>query len=189
MVQKRLVIMTVGKTHSGKTTFAKELENKLENSLVIDQDNHAEFIHRYYKNLLSKHGPNRLKPAITRLIVDYAVEQTDLHLIVCNSNLSKTGRRHLLKEPFNEEKFIRILVHFDIPENVLMKRVETSKRSTNILRVASSFKEVLLRQLNNAKREDMSEPVEGEADGLFVVNDHQDTDAVINDIIQIADSL
>ena len=26
---KRFVIMTVGKTHSGKTTFAKELENEL----------------------------------------------------------------------------------------------------------------------------------------------------------------
>lgn len=38
--------MTVGKTHSGKTTFAKALEQQLPCSLVIDQDNHAE-IHQH----------------------------------------------------------------------------------------------------------------------------------------------
>ncbi len=41
---KRLVIMTVGKTHSRKTTFARLLEQELGNSFVMDQDNHAEFI-------------------------------------------------------------------------------------------------------------------------------------------------
>ncbi|WP_318837459.1 ATP-binding protein [Psychrobacillus glaciei] len=46
----RLVIMTVGKTHSGKTTFAKALEEQISNSIVIDQDNHAEFLHTYYQN-------------------------------------------------------------------------------------------------------------------------------------------
>lgn len=40
---KRLVIITVGKTHSGKTTFARMLEKRLTNSIVMDQDNHAAF--------------------------------------------------------------------------------------------------------------------------------------------------
>ena len=43
----RLVILTVGKTHSGKTTFAKALEKELPNSVVIDQGNHAEFLQTY----------------------------------------------------------------------------------------------------------------------------------------------
>jgi uridine kinase len=47
---KRLVIMTVGKTHSGKTTFARALEQELNNSFVMDQDNHAEFINTFMKN-------------------------------------------------------------------------------------------------------------------------------------------
>ncbi|WP_242314898.1 AAA family ATPase [Bacillus cereus group sp. BfR-BA-01355] len=42
---KRLVIITVGKTHSGKTTFAKELETELPNSFIMDQDNQAESLH------------------------------------------------------------------------------------------------------------------------------------------------
>lgn len=85
---KRLVIITVDKTHSGKTTFAKALEQQVNNSLVIDQDNHAEFINTNYKTLLPKQGPNTIKYAITQTIVDHAVNQTDFHLILCNSNRS-----------------------------------------------------------------------------------------------------
>ena len=46
---KKLVIITVGKTHSGKTTFANDLVKQLNNSFVMDQDNQAEFINTYYK--------------------------------------------------------------------------------------------------------------------------------------------
>lgn len=46
---KRLVIMTVGKTHSGKTTFARDLELALNNAFVMDQDITAEFLHTYYE--------------------------------------------------------------------------------------------------------------------------------------------
>ena len=44
------------KTHSGKTTFAKELESVLQQAIVIDQDNHAEFINSHYKKLLLRMG-------------------------------------------------------------------------------------------------------------------------------------
>ncbi|WP_233354871.1 hypothetical protein [Paenibacillus sp. JZ16] len=53
--------MTVGKTHSGKTTFANELESVFQEAAVIDQDNHAEFINSHYKKLLPIEGPNRIK--------------------------------------------------------------------------------------------------------------------------------
>ena len=56
-----VVIITVGKTHSGKTTFARALEKQLNNTFVMDQDNHAEFINTNYKNLQPKKGSNTLK--------------------------------------------------------------------------------------------------------------------------------
>ncbi|MEC0243622.1 AAA family ATPase [Paenibacillus dokdonensis] len=84
---KRLVIITVGKTHSGKTTFAKALEQKLPNSVVIDQDNHAAFLSAYYKSLISSQDSKVLKHAITQTVVDFVISQTDKHLILCNSNL------------------------------------------------------------------------------------------------------
>lgn len=143
---KRLVIITVGKTHSGKTTFAKALERQLDSSLVIDQDNHAEFISTHYRSLLPKQGRNTIKYAITHTIVDYAVHQTDFHLILCNSNRSRQGRLDLLAD-FHDKGFISILVHFDIPEHVLEERVANSQRSTNVFRSASSFEEVLIRKM------------------------------------------
>lgn len=79
---KRLAVITVGKTHSGKSTFAKELEKVLDNSFVMDQDNQAEFINTYYKKLQPKSGPNTLKHSFSKLIVDYAKKNTNLHIML-----------------------------------------------------------------------------------------------------------
>ncbi|MFJ8526771.1 AAA family ATPase [Bacillus sp. NPDC094106] len=187
---KRLVIITVGKTHSGKTTFARALEKELNNSFVMDQDNHAEFINTYYKNLQPKRGPNTLKHALSKLIVDYAKEHTDLNFIICNSNRSRNGRLYLLEELFNKDEFIRILVHFDIPDDVLHERVTQSGRSTNIFRGPySNFEEVLVRQHAESLTEDVTDPVEGEADHLFVIKDNEEVDSVIKEIVHIAECL
>lgn len=180
---KRIVILTVGKTHSGKTTFAKALEHQLENSLVIDQDNHAEFINTYYNNLLPKKGPNIIKYAISNTIVDYSVNQTNLHLILCNSNRNKTGRLDLLTY-FKNKGFTSVLVNFDIPDEILQERVANSERSTAIFRSAKSFEEVLVRQ-----REDSGNiiaPSENEADYFFVIGNVADNEVVIQKIIDIA---
>ncbi len=121
---KRLVIITVGKTHSGKTTFAKELEKELPNSFIMDQDNQAEFINTHYEKLQPTEGSNTLKHDLSKFIVDYAKEHSNLHLIICNSNRSKNGRFYLLNELFPQNEYVRILVHFDIPDDVLYERVE-----------------------------------------------------------------
>ncbi|WP_103577522.1 ATP-binding protein, partial [Bacillus thuringiensis] len=167
---KRLVIITVGKTHSGKTTFAKELEKELPNSFIMDQDNQAEFINTHYEKLQPTEGSNILKHGLSKFIVDYAKEHTNLHLIICNSNRSKSGRFYLLNELFPQNEYVRILVHFDIPDDVLYERVARSTRSTNIFRGGySSFKEVLDRQQTESLHDDVVDPVENEADYLFVI--------------------
>lgn len=182
---KRLVVITVGKTHSGKTTFAGALERKLNNSIVMDQDNHGAFINTYYKNLQPKTGPNTLKHAISELIVEYAKEQSDCHLIICNSNRSRKGRAYLLNHLFPKSEFIRILVHFNLPDQVLQSRIANSQRNTNIFRSASNFEEVLERQNADSLKEDIVDPVEGEADHLFVIKDSGEVDHVIQEIIRI----
>jgi tRNA uridine 5-carbamoylmethylation protein Kti12 len=184
---KRLVIITVGKTHSGKTTFALSLEKELQNSIVIDQDNHAEFINSYYKALQPTHGPNTLKHAISKLIVNYAIDQTDSHLIICNSNRSRKDRSYLLEELFYKDDFIQIIVHFDIPYHVLQVRVTESQRSTNIFRGDySNFAEVLEKQETDSLNEDVMDPMQGEGDHLFVIKDNADVETVILEILQIA---
>lgn len=182
---KRLMILTVGKTHSGKSTFARLIEKELNNSIVMDQDNHAEFINTYYRNLQPKQGPNTLKHAISRLIVDYAKEQTDSHLIICNSNRYKKGREYLLNELFPPEEFVRILVHFDFPHHVLQARVSHTERNTNIFRSASTFEEVLRRQ----ETEFVTDPTEGESEHFFVIRDSEEVKNVIQTIVEISQSI
>jgi predicted kinase len=189
-ILKRLVIITVGKTHSGKTTFARALEKELNHSFVMDQDNHAEFINTYYKNLPPKQGPNTLKHALSKLIVDYAKENTDYHFIICNSNLSRKDRMYLLEDLFNKNKFVRILVHLDIPDNILQARVTQSQRSTNIFRGDySNFEQVLAKQQTDSLKDEVADPVEDEADHLFVVKDNERVDVVIKKIVHISQCL
>lgn len=182
---KRFVIITVGKTHSGKTTFAKYLEQKLPHSLVIDQDNHAEFINKYYRGLIPNKGPNMIKYTITQTIVDYAVNQTNDHLIICNSNRARKGRLDLLHY-FQQKGFFRILVHFDIPDHVLQERVSTTKRSTAIFRSASTFEEVLTRQQAESNRSDIMDPIEGEVEHLFIIKNPEEVHSIAQKIIDIA---
>ena len=140
----RLVILTVGVTHSGKTTFARLLEEQLHNSTVIDQDNHADFINAHYKSLRPTEGPNTLKYAVTRTILEYAVQHTDRHLILCNSYCDRTYRLNML-EHFRHNGFTSVVVYFDLPESILRERVANSGRSTSIFRRAGSFDGLLSR--------------------------------------------
>ena len=185
---KRIVVMTVGKTHSGKTTFAKALEQHLPNSLVIDQDNHTDFINTHYRTLLPKQGPNTIKYAITRTIVNYAVHETDFHLILCNANRSRRGRLAML-ERFRQDGFISVLVHLDIPDSILQARIANSQRSTAIFRTAANFAEVLHRQNAEAHHSDMTEPAEDEADYMFTIKDSHEVHSVIQKIVHITQSL
>ena len=179
--------MTVGKTHSGKTTFAHALDEQLSNSFVIDQDNHAEFLNTYYKKLQRDEGPNILKHSLSKLMVDYAKDHTDFHFIICNSNRSFKGRRYLLEDLFPAEEFVRILVHFDISDDVLHSRVKHSQRRTNIFRGSiTNFEELLVRQHEESLKEEIVDPTENEADHLFVIKDDNDIDSVIQSIIHIA---
>ena len=183
---KRIVVITVGKTHSGKTTFARQLERKLDNSIVMDQDNHAEFINTYYKKLQPKKGPNTLKHAISKLVVDYTKENTDFNLIICNSNRSINDRGYLLKQLFPAKDYIRILVHFDIPDHILLARIQQSKRKTTIFRRAVNFEQVLTRQQTDDAREDVISPTQEEADYLFVLKDSREVDVIVERVVAIA---
>ncbi|TMW71403.1 AAA family ATPase [Alteribacter natronophilus] len=187
---KRLAVITVGKTHSGKSTFARDLERQLQHSFVLDQDNHAEFINKFYPMLQPKTGPNTLKHSISKLIVDYAKEHTDLHIIASSANRNRKGREYLLEEIFNPDEFFRVLVHFDIPDEILYDRVIHSKRSTAIFRGSySNFKEVLLRQQAESQLEDVADPEAGEADHLFVIRQNEEADSVIKEIVGISKCL
>ena len=182
---KRIVVITVGKTHSGKSTFAKALEERLNNSVIIDQDNHAAFINTHYKALYPKQGSNTIKFKITSTIVNYAIEQTDLHLIICSSNRYRTARLNMLSH-FQDAGFVTILVHFCIDDEVIRARIAKSQRNTNIFRSVNSFEEVFARQQTEEGQNDVIAPSAEEADHYFKTGCDDEAQTVIKQIIEIA---
>ena len=64
-----------------------------------------------------------------------------------------------------------------------------SQRSTNIFRGAyTNFEEVLVRQQTESLKEDVVDPIEGEADHLFVIKDNEEVNSVIQKIVYISES-
>jgi predicted kinase len=181
-IMDRLVVMTVGKTHSGKTTFAKQLEAALQQAIVIDQDNHAEFINKHYKKLRPVEGPNTIKFSVTEAIVNYATEQSNFHIILSNSNLNKLGRANVIR-CFHNKGFKSIIVYFDLPTDLLKERVIRTHRSKAIFRSASSFLEVLEKQ----EKSSGIQPSKDEANYIFVIKDPNNTAGIIQQIIAISD--
>lgn len=181
----RVAVITVGKTHSGKTTFAKALERQLAAAIVVDQDNHAEILQTYYPALVPKQGANAIKYALTQAIVDHAVDQTDCHVILCNANRNRKGRLKLL-EFYRSKGFITILVNFDVADAVLEARIDRAQRDTSILRTVSSFKDVLKRQQAESIDNPGVTPTPGEADYLFTVANERQIETAISSIRELA---
>lgn len=181
----RVAVITVGKTHSGKTTFAKALERQLADAIVVDQDNHAEILKTYYPALVPKEGANTIKYALTQTIVNHAVDQTDCHIILCNANRNRLGRLKLL-DFYRSKGFTTILVNFDMADEVLKTRIDQAGRDTSILRTVSSFKDVLKRQQAESVDNPGVTPTPDEADYLFHVANEQQAEAAISEIREIA---
>lgn len=178
----RFVIMTVGKPHSGKTTFARNLEKEITNSVVIDQDNHAEFLQSTYPLLVPTKGHNKIKYALTQTIVDYAVNETSCHIILCNSNRNRKARIKLLKY-FENKGFTTIIVNFDMPDDVLFERVKYSHRNTEVLRTVLSFKDVLERQQKESGINEIVDPEAGEADYVYAIRNSKEVQAITQKIV------
>lgn len=186
---KRLAIITVGKTHSGKTTFAKALEKQLKNTVVIDRDNHSEFLNTYYKALVPKQGINNIKNAITKTIIDYALNQTDLNIILCNGNRSWKNRTKLLSM-FHDAGFYSIIIYFNIPNEILEARVLNSNRSTKVMRKTANFRKLLARQqIEDERTNNIKTFRKDEANYLFEINNSEETQLIIEKIVDIYASL
>ena len=178
---KRLVIMTIGKTHSGKTTFGKKLEEMLPTSIVIDQDNHATFLHTHYPKLIPEHNPFKLKILLSQFILNYAITETDAPIIISSANLSKNGRNALLEQFFPQDMWTRIYVYFDYSNETLHQRIKHTTRSTTIFRDTTMTFEHLIEK----HAEQLEPPTVDEVDYLLHVNETQSIEYVIEKIYEL----
>ena len=171
-------------THSGKSTFAQNLANHIPNLIVIDPDNHAEFINKHYRSLLPTAGANTLKNGITEFILNYASNQSDRHIIFCGANRYQVHRRKLL-DSMQQKGFKTVIVHFAIPIEILKARVQNSTRKTTIFRSASGFEEVLTRQISEVAAGAIIPPEPKEAVFFFEVNQSDQSNSVIRSIAKL----
>ncbi|WP_237417104.1 ATP-binding protein [Halobacillus litoralis] len=178
----RYVVMTVGMTHSGKSTFARRLEEKVADTVVVDQDDQAAFLNTHYSRLVPEDGPNTIKHRMTKIIVNYAVEETERNLVICNSNRNPKARKAILDD-FKRKGFSTILVNFDVPFSLLEKRVTERKRDSTVLRTAASFDEVLQRQREELLH--IKAPTAEEADHFFTIEKEEEVKRVIEKVAHL----
>ena len=95
--------------------------------------------------------------------------------------MAKRDRCNLLNYYFKKEHFIRILIAFQVNDDVLLKRVKESTRSTKIFRDPSlSFEQLLTSQQNQTEL-----PSVDEAEYIFTVDENTDQQELIQNILQI----
>ncbi len=180
------LIMFIGKTHSGKTTFAKELEEINHDVLVLEADPIALFMRENFPKLREMDDKEHsvkfknvsLKYKIFLLLLEFSMS-FDKTIILSNSNMYSSGRKLIfnLAKKFN---YKIIGVYFDFPEELLVSRIKKSKRTTKILRVSKDFNELIINQ-----RTRMQIPNPKDFNKFFIVNSESNFNEMKKDLIKI----
>lgn len=180
--------MTVGKTHSGKTTFGMELAKKIKKSCVLDADILSEFLKTNYpvlyesdrkQNTQEKTPWYFLKVSLMIEIFKSALK-SDSTIIstAANSNKKIRSRGRLLAHRAGRKL---IMISFNRPEHILLERITTSTRSKICLSKSEDFKDLLI----NKQKKLFESPSPKEADIFFEINDDQSRKKVQKEIISL----
>ncbi len=182
------LIMTVGKTHSGKTTFGKKLAQKIKNNVLIDTDQISEFLKDNYGNLYStdflkdstKLSPGYfLKKEVAHTIFKSAFK-TELLIISTSANSTKKLRKSLVTLARKNNRKV-IIVYFNLSEKVLLDRIDKSEKSKKCLYYSKDFKDLLLNK-QSIRFEGASKD---EADYFLEINKGSDYKKVFEKVLNI----
>ncbi len=179
------LIMFIGKTHSGKTTFAKEIEKEC-NIIILEADPIALFMNEYFPKLrecddkshTSSFKNISLKYKTFLLFVEFAMSLNKT-ILLSNSNMWSNGRKLIFKLAKKFDYKI-IGVYFDLPENLLFERVKNSKRDEAVLRVSKDFNDLIINQ-----RTRMEIPISKDFDKFFVIKSAEDLKQTKSNLIKI----
>ena len=167
----KYVIMMVGKTHSGKTTFGYNLEKAIKNSVVLQTDPISLFIQENFSvdidpdfEYNGEFKNPALKFKLFSSIFDHILELKKYTLILSNSNMHQKARTEMISKIRNHGYRV-IGIFMNYPEEFLLNRIKKSNRDAKYLNLSNSFQEVLLRQRNL-----FIEPRKEEFDVLFEIN-------------------
>jgi tRNA uridine 5-carbamoylmethylation protein Kti12 len=155
--ENKYIIMLVGYTHSGKTTFAKKLQKTLKNYVLIDNDEIASFINTKYspavfsdynKEKRTYKEPN-LKFLLSKEIFKFCL-RASVNIIHASGNLGKDARL-LIKNNAQKYNYKLITVYFNLPRDVIMKRLIETKKDTSCFKISINWSQVLEKQESYAE--------------------------------------
>ena len=178
--------MFIGKTHSGKTTFAKELEGIKKDILVLEADPVALFMRENFPKLRELDDKEHsgifknvsLKYRLFLLLIEFSMS-FGRTIILSNSNMYERGRK-LVFRLVKKYDYKIIGVYFNFPEEFLINRIKKSKRTTKILRVSKDFNELIINQ-----RTRMQAPNSKNFDEFYIIKSEDDLIKVKNNLIKI----
>ncbi len=139
-----VLFVTYGPTHSGKTTFAKQLQEMLGESakfIRVDNDEVDEFIKEKFLNLrndpevLSRRSPTDpdLRLLIPQLIAGYALREG--YSGIATASHPKKAIRDTYCKIARDNNANVVLLMFNISEPEALHRIKQNQRDTHILDV------------------------------------------------------
>ena len=145
---KKYVIMCVGYTHSGKTTFAKKLTKAFPHLVSIDNDEIAQFVKEKYQTaVLSEYNKSKkslkdpnLKFVLWKDVYNFCLN-TGLSIILSNGNLGK-DIRDLVFRRAKANWYTVITIYFNLDHEVIMRRLKESKKSIKMFVRSKNWQEV-----------------------------------------------
>ncbi len=144
--------MCVGFSHSGKTTFAKELTKEISDLVNTDNDVIASFLYQNYPLLVfcdyNKQKRTFKNPGLKFLLFKELFKfclKTGLNVIHSSGNINK-GSRNFIKDQAKKNGYKLITVYFNLPKEVILNRIKHSKKDKNIFIHSKSWTEALGRQ-------------------------------------------
>lgn len=144
--------MCVGHTHSGKTTFAQKLVQKIPDIAMIDSDEIAAFLNTKYP-LITDSQYNKTKSDVTKSglkgivfkdVYTFALK-TGVGLVLSNGNLSKAIRSFVISNA-KKHGYQVVLVYFNFPKEIILERLKNSNKNTNVFIISKNWQEVFERQ-------------------------------------------
>lgn len=153
----KYVIMCVGHTHTGKTTFARKLANDVSNLVIVDNDDLAAFVNKKYSiaasspyNKIKRNfkEPN-LKFLLSRNIFKFCL-RAGLNIIQSSGNLGKDART-LIRNDAKKYHYNLITIYFNLPKSIILKRLSKTKKNIKCLLHSKNWPEVMDKQENYAQ--------------------------------------
>ncbi|MFA6325144.1 MAG: AAA family ATPase [Candidatus Paceibacterota bacterium] len=184
--ENKYVVMCVGFTHSGKTTFTKKLYKKIKNTVLLDNDEIANFINLQYKDLVfssfnhtkKNYKDPGLKFLLSKQIFEFSL-RAGLNLIQASCNLGKDAQS-FIKKTTKKYNYKLITVYFNLPEKVLIKRIKNTKKDTRCFRLSLKWNQVLEKQ-----KLYMNLPPDKNTDVYFEIKNNQDSRKVLSKLIEL----